>query len=483
MYHVPHSLRARYDAAVTNEDNYRHWANADSLSANASASVSVRHMLRNRARYETANNSYAKGIVLTCANDTIGTGPRLQVLTDDPKVNRRIEAAFASWARAVNLAKKLLAMKTAKMVDGEAFALLVTNPRVGHDVKLDLRLIEAEQVSTPDLTPTANHIDGVRFDAYGNPSGYDVLRAHPGSDVWDDTVGAMQYDTRGAEQVLHLFRVDRPGQQRGVSELTPALPLFAQLRRYTLAVIASAETVAELNVFMQSRQGADNGTDIGEDYTPETYDQIPLTPAMMTVMPFGYEAAQVRAEQPATTYDMFVQMILKEIARCLNVPHNVATGDSSSYNYASGQLDHQLYFKAVAVERAVDWDPCCDRILTAWFDEAALIPGLLPDRIGLLAELPYQFCWDGREYNNPVQQATADKIRLETNRDTLAYQYARENRDWEVELRQRAKEKELLKELGLKQEEAAPNPQSDGRMPEEDGPPRQPTPEERAKAA
>jgi len=31
-------LRARYDAAVTNDANYRHWANADGMSANSAAS-------------------------------------------------------------------------------------------------------------------------------------------------------------------------------------------------------------------------------------------------------------------------------------------------------------------------------------------------------------------------------------------------------------------------------------------------------------
>ena len=67
-------LRARYDAAVTNDDNRRHWANADGLSANAANSAEVRRVLRNRARYEVANNSYAGGIVLTLANDVIGTG-------------------------------------------------------------------------------------------------------------------------------------------------------------------------------------------------------------------------------------------------------------------------------------------------------------------------------------------------------------------------------------------------------------------------
>ncbi len=57
-------LRARYDSAQTTVGNARHWAIADGLSANAAASPEVRRILRNRARDEVANNSYARGIVL-----------------------------------------------------------------------------------------------------------------------------------------------------------------------------------------------------------------------------------------------------------------------------------------------------------------------------------------------------------------------------------------------------------------------------------
>ena len=67
-------IRARYDAAETTDENARHWSAADGLSANAASSSEVRRTLRNRARYEVGSNSYAKGIVLTLANDTMEPG-------------------------------------------------------------------------------------------------------------------------------------------------------------------------------------------------------------------------------------------------------------------------------------------------------------------------------------------------------------------------------------------------------------------------
>jgi len=142
-------ILGKYDAAQTTHENRRHWANADHLSANAAMSPEVRRTLRARARYEVANNSYAKGIVLTLANYVVGTGPRLQMLTDDPEANRVIEREFARWAKAIGLAHKLRTMRIAQCESGECFGLLATNPRIEAPVQLDLRLIEADMVATP----------------------------------------------------------------------------------------------------------------------------------------------------------------------------------------------------------------------------------------------------------------------------------------------------------------------------------------------
>lgn len=163
-------LRGRYDAAGTTPDNRRHWKNADGLSVNAANSPEVRRTLRNRSRYEIANNSYAKGVILTLANDVIGTGPRLQLLTEDADANRRIESEFTRWAKAIGLAEKLRTMRMACAADGEAFAVLINNERLPTDIKLDLRLVEADQVTTPFPAKLSRNgsLDGIVFDPAGN---------------------------------------------------------------------------------------------------------------------------------------------------------------------------------------------------------------------------------------------------------------------------------------------------------------------------
>ena len=450
-------VRGKYDAAQTTVDNRRHWAAADGLSPNAAVNPEVRRTLRNRARYEVANNSYAKGIVLTLANDTIGTGPRLQMLTQDADANRRIEEAFSDWARAVDLAAKLRTARMARAESGEAFALLTSSPTLDTPVKLDVRLVEPEQVCTPwTRSARPDGVDGIVFDAAGHPVAYHVLRRHPGDGAFGSVgvgraFGGDGYDTLPASAVLHYYRADRPGQWRGIPDITPALPLFAQLRRYTLAVLTAAESAANIAIVMKTNIPAG-----GEAAEVEPMTEMEMVPNTALFSPEGWEPSQIKAEHPSTTYGEFKREVLNEIARCLNMPFNVAAGNSSGYNYASGRLDHQTYFKSLRVEQRHLEVTVLDRVLRAWLAEAVLVEGLLrrgtrTREFARQRAIPHGWFWDGVEHVDPAKEAGAQATRLASHTTTLAHEYARQGRDWESELRQRAKELALMSELGLTQ--------------------------------
>jgi lambda family phage portal protein len=448
MRQVIRFIRGRYDAAQTTDSNRRHWANADHLAADAAASPMVRRLLRNRARYEVANNAYLRGIVLTLANDVIGTGPRLQMVTDDPDANRAIEREFMRWATRVGLPGKLRTMRMSRAQDGEAFAILFTNPSLNHPVQLDLRLIEADQVASPLMDPAdPKWVDGIVFDSCGNPVEYHILKTHPGARV---SLG-MEFDKVPAEAVLHWFRADRPGQSRGIPDLTPALPIFAQLRRFTIAVLEAAETAANISGTLETDSPPN-----GEAEAVEPMDTIELERNMLLTLPGGWNMKQVKPEQPATTYVEFVREKLGEAARCLNMPRNIALCDSSAYNYASGRLDHQTYFKSIRVEQTHLEDVVLDRIFEAWMREAVRVAGLLPLSLQVADDYVHQWFWDGMEHVDPAKEASAQAQRLASNTTTLASEYAKEGKDWETEIRQRAKEVALMKELGLPLAEAAP---------------------------
>ena len=397
-------LTARYDGAATTTDNARHWANADMLSADAANSPDVRARLRSRCRYECwESNAFCNGIVKTLANYLIGPGPRLKLQSPNRTLNAEVQRSFGRWMREVRLPAKLRTLRMAKAVDGEAIALLATNKHLRHEVKLDLRLREADQMTTPQLLMglERNRIDGIDFHEDGEtPRQYQFLKDHPGSNViWADSLTSTPIS---AQYVIHWFRQDRAGQHRGIPELAPALPLFALVRRYVLAVLAAAETAAEFAAVMYTDQPGVEPGDV------DPMDVIELEMRAMLTLPQGWKIGQVKAEQPTTTFEMFRNALWQEAARCVLMPFAVASGNSANLNFASGRLDHQAFDLAIDTDR----DDCeavvLARIFEAWLREYLSIrSGIAAVDINLDLYQQYRWYWPPREHVDPQKQATA----------------------------------------------------------------------------
>lgn len=424
-------VKASYDNARFTNENEKLWQFVDSLSAAAANTPRVRQIVRNRARYETANNSYAAGIVETLANDTVG--PVVQLQLGDSERAQAVERDFERWAASVGLWQKVRTMRRAKAVDGEAFAQMFTNPLVPGPVKLDLRVVECDQIESWYSNVTReDEIDGIRFDQYGNPAMYRMLKFHPG-----DHRGLSQLagDWIPSKFMLHYFRPTRPGQVRGISEILPALGLFGQLRRYTAAVIEAAQRAAEISAIMQTDLLPDQIA--AELADPVTTIDIERNTIMS--LPEGWKLAQLKAEQPTTTYAMFKAEILNEIARPVNMPYNVAACNSSGYNYASGRLDHQTYDRSIDVERGDLRMAVLDRILAAYMDEYAARKGMTADDLAEFADHEWYFA--GRGHVDPNKEANADNVRFVNGSLTMAAYYAKQGKDWKRESAQFIRER------------------------------------------
>jgi len=441
--------RARFEAAEQGDD-YKHWAGADAFSADAALSPAKRRTMRNRARHERVNNSYLAGISATLAGDLIGTGPRLQLDIGEAEAARTVERAWYDWGTLIDLPAKLRTMREALVVDGEAFGMMVNNPRLP-GVQLDLRLIEADMVATPTelmrqtITPEGNTVDGLEFDEVGNVIAYQVLNFHPGSNF---RINNLMFSRVPAAAMVHWFRRIRPGQNRGLPEVAPALRLFGQLRRYTEAVIAAAETAADFAAFIHSNSPAAEVDEV------DSFAELEIRKRSLVTLPEGWDISQLKAEQPTSTYKDFKREILNEIARCMQIPFNVAALDSSSYNYASGRMDHQVYGMVQRVDRDQIERICLDRVLSAWVNEASLV-GMIPDGLPPFSEWNWAWVWDGKDHVDPGKEANAAETRLRTLTTSLASEYARQGKRWDVELRQIATERALMAELGLNAAPAA----------------------------
>jgi hypothetical protein len=398
--------RARYDAAQDTQEFGAYWANADAFDADSANSKIIRHKLIHRSRYELANNGYADGIAQTYATDLVGVGPLLRMQTGSPAFNTMVEREFYLWSKATQFRRKLWCMAHAKHGDGEGVGVMRRNPKVKHRVPLDLVLYEAEQVQTPYLPfDEPGYIDGVKFDEFGNALYYDILREHPGAASTTLALD-MTPERVPAEFVLFWFKLRRPGQHRGVPTTSSTLNVGAAARRWREATIAAAETAADFAAILTTQLTPDSTTD-----PAQAFSEMPINKRMMAAAPMGWDIQQLKAEHPNAQYEALHKQLVNEMARSSNMPFNKAACDSSSYNYASGRLDHQTYYSALDVDREDCNDLVLDPLFDQWFSLAIQRFGWLggnPEAVGAAARA---HLWDWPKHRVADVQAEADSIR------------------------------------------------------------------------
>lgn len=361
-------MQLRYAAASDDPEMTSHWNRADALDADAANSLAVRKRVRERSRLEQANNGYSIGTVRTNANYVVGRGPMLRMETGSPTFNAMVEARWQSWCKAVGFSRKLRVACKAKTGDGEAFLLIVSNPGVAHEVKLDLAELECDQVSSPTIPcGKVGRIDGVRFDEFGNPVEYEVLKQHPGG-LWS---GYANEATRiPARFMCHWFSADRPRQHRGMPECVSTLNLFGQGRRYREAVIAAAETAADFAAMLEM----DAGNDGPDEVRP--FSSLPIERRMLVATPAGGKISQLKAEQPATTYETFNRSIVSEQSRPLSMSYSIAACDSSGNSFSGTQNDHLIFYQSIDAEDRSDCElQVLDKVFAVWFKLAAHVYG------------------------------------------------------------------------------------------------------------
>ena len=419
---VRREIRAGYDNAKTTDENRRHWAAADTLDADSANSLAVRRTLVKRSRYETANNGFLDGIIQTLATDLVGVGPKLRMVSGSTRFNQAVEYAWSKWSKAVLLRRKLWCLAHAKVQDGESFGVLRNNPKVRDRVKLDVVLFEAEQCQSPQLPwLVPGRIDGVYFDEFGNPEAYDVLKYHPGSGYAIPTLDKPERIS--ADKVVHWFQLRRPGQHRGVPEFRSTLGLGAASRRFREAVLGASEIAADFALLLEQQH--DMG-DESDSLAPMSTAEIEKR--MMTALPAGTKPFQLKAEHPNATYESFTRSQTNELARPKSMPYNKAACDSSSYNYASGRLDHQTYYASIDVDREDGSDLVLEPLFREWWREAV-------DAWGWNAnaeEVPdHAWDWPKHPVADIVSEATANNTKLRNGSLSLSHLYSLDGEDFE----------------------------------------------------
>lgn len=460
----PARLAASYESAMDNTDNRRLWQYAAEVSGGTLATRATRWRLAARARYVYRNNAYAQGMLNTLAMDVVGTGPRPEITPANNgdragTAANRVERDFLDWCEETQIATGLFQAVIQRVMAGEYWAVQEANLGLEHPVKMQLRWYEMEQFHTPGWDGFLGSekrfpdVDGIKFDDWGNPVEFHRTQHHPQGQfgAWN----SMDPIRIPARYVHHFVKLERPDQYRGVSELAPALELFEELRRYSRAVLAAAESAADIAVILKtSSTNFDSScqpisSDPNAEVTDQGFEQFDLPRRTMMVAPEGWDATTLRAEQPTTTHDAFVRTVIREIARLLCMSTNVALGDSTGLNYSSGRLDHQVYHRKVYFERRMIERLILEPLFWAWYEWRQFASAPMP-QLGRIQQIRWH--WDPFSHVDPAKEATAvETLASAGYHDPVAY-WAEQGRSWEDALANQARYETRRRELGIVQD-------------------------------
>jgi lambda family phage portal protein len=460
--------RGAFDAGVINRYNKNHFANASSVDIDSLINADREQMVK-MCRYEYLNNAYIRAMAATFANEIVGTGPTLQMQTGNDRFDSTVEEAFAQWAQTADSAEQqdmagLLNTGCREWCQsGEELSTFI-NARtpVKDEVQMRIRELSPARIANEmeTIKAPAGHvwINGVLYhEDTGAAASWKIYKALPNRVI----APSSEVIVIDSKDIIHVAIKDQAEQHRGYPLLAPTIPLAADLRRYTKAVVAAAEQAANISGVITSTSSADN---LSEECA--AMDEIQIARNALLTMPKGWDINQFKAEQPTSTYKEFKHELLGEIGRALFLPFLLASGNASGYNYSSGRLDLQDWWKTLTIIRAMIAQRKLDRILARFLREAILIPGLIKGYTSKLAamnleRLPHTWNWPGHEHVDPKKEADAQTVRLSNNTSTLAIEWGRQGRDWEREIEQIAREKKRLDELGLTAAEAVSISNSD----------------------
>lgn len=428
------SVLARFDLAQTTVHNKKHWANADSLAARAAMNPAVRTLCRNRSRYECENNPWYKGMVRTAANHIVGgRGPVPQVRTPNTEGNIRLERGWRQWSRRTRFASKLRRAVQTYWGDGEVFAMRKSRPR-NWPVTLDVVLFEAEYCSDPlsqSFQASSFVDDGIRLGPDGVELEYWFWDHHPGDTAWSANLKGRWYQ---ADEVIHLYREERPGQSRGIPRCTSSLPMLPIMRRQEMATLLASETAASFATYLKSNTNA-----LPPSASPQDFAEIEIAWNMLTTLPAGWDIEQMEGKHPGPQYEMFQRQALTAFARCTNMPYALAAGTSRDSNFSSLKGDIRNVWEPEVRTEQDDIETAVLNVVWGWFLEDAMYAGML-DGMPPASEIDITWQWEPLPELDEYDAAQAAALRLSTGQSMPSSETPRRGTDFEADIEQGARD-------------------------------------------
>lgn len=432
--------------------------------SNASANSEIRQglqPLRARSRELVRNEGYAARYLQLIGTNVVGaSGIRMQsqVKRQNGKpvtaLNQKIEDSWADWGKAKNcdvsakqswIDLQWLFIRTLAQ-DGEVLVRFIA---ADNQYGFALQFLDADWLDETyeALLPNGNRIImSVEEDRYGRAVAYHLT---PPMDYYQNPVLGVADFRRvrvPADELIHAFVVERPGQSRGVPWMSASMLRMQTLSKYEEAELVAARVSASKMGFIQKPM-----SDVDEDMYDEEGNEIPLldhvAPGVLQELEPGYEFKEFNPQHPAGNYAPFTKGIMRAVAAGLGCSYNSLAQDLESVNFSSiraGLLDEREFWKEIQMWMVEHF---CEPVYAAWL-KAVVAKGIILPSEYLKLTPPV---WRARGWNwvDPVKDVQADILAAKNKFRSRSEMAAERGRDFEELLQEIAQEEALAKELGV----------------------------------
>jgi lambda family phage portal protein len=439
--------------------------------------------LRDRSRDLIRNAPLATGAVNTATTNVIGTGLKLQSRLDrdvlkfsDQEADaweKKTEREFCLWAesqecdacRILNFASIQELVFRQTLENGDVFILLPKIKRLPLPYDMRLQIIEADRICNRDNVRDTNLLAaGVQKTIEGIPVAYHIRQSHPGNLLNAQTGGTWDVipafgEKTGLRNVIHLYRMLRPGQSRGLPYLSPVIDSLKQLDRYTEAEIMAAVVAGMYTVFIKTEGGGQFPTsmvgDVNVDAATKASDEdIKMGSGAIVGLKTGESIDTANPGRPNTSFDPFVKAILQQVGVALEIPFEILIGHfSSSYSASrAALLEAWRFFRG---RRKWLADNFCQLVYVTWLYEAIATgriaaPGYFSDPIMQKAYAGALWIGDAPSQIDSVKEVDAAEKRLKIGLSTLDEETTNlTGGDFETNYPRIKKEREMMKEIGM----------------------------------
>jgi lambda family phage portal protein len=432
--------------------------------------------LRNFGRFDSALTSEKRGISrgVSGGEDTAGTRERLSLIraardladnfppvrslllkfatyvsgriayqarTGDHDVDTKIEKYWQKWMNECdflgrhNFTTLLQLAVTAILRDGDCGFIIV---RDGEDLKL--QSVEADRIGSPyDRTDTDKYIGGINVDDYGRPVSYTIFTRT----INNQYVSPVDIV---AKEFIHLFDAARLDEYRGRSAFATALNATRDLQEAIKAEVQAIKYASYQSGIITTESGAADAGDYFARGNSNDQGQVArlqsLDPGTVNYLGSGEKMEMFKSDRPTGAFGEFIRLIQAHICMSVGLPYGFAFDADKSGPMA--RMEAAMAERTFLRWRGLLEGKFLDRIKNIILLDAAA-RGLIPDSEYLLDG---RWCWPAKVSIDYGREASADIALWKAGLKTAGQIYSDMGEDYEEALRARAKEANMIKELG-----------------------------------